>query len=99
PTRIYTLSLHDALPICPGGRARGVARIRHDEHPKCERGPRAARRDLCGGQCDPDLHPEPAVRQCRRWRSRRSLPELLARWLPIRSEEHTSELQSLAYLV
>src|SRR2546425_10253508 len=59
-TEIYTLSLHDALPICPGGAARGSraprARPRRRSSPP---GPRGA----------------------------------------ARSEEHTSELQSLAYLV
>src|SRR2546423_13605064 len=60
-TEIYTLSLHDALPISGGergggrGRGRGVAR------------PRAVRAGRGGGRR--------------------------------RSEEHTSELQSLAYLV
>src|SRR3989339_639095 len=54
-TEIYTLSLHDALPICPG----------HDHD-----GRGCLRRAADGAR----LHPE-------------------------RSEEHTSELQSLAYLV
>src|SRR2546423_2691606 len=54
-TEIYTLSLHDALPICP-------------------------RRGAVG---DKGRHPAGC-----RGRARR-----------LRSEEHTSELQSLAYLV
>src|SRR5262245_64583667 len=56
-TEIYTLSLHDALPIsAPGRRAPSVVRSR----------------------------------RCHRWRS----PALGSR-----SEEHTSELQSLRHLV
>src|SRR2546425_10893828 len=62
-TEIYTLSLHDALPIsCPAGSRRRSARPRA--------GP-ARRRDR--------------TRSCRCGQER--------------SEEHTSELQSLAYLV
>src|SRR5205814_8775060 len=59
-TEIYTLSLHDALPICSWGRGR------------CRPGPAAGR----VGQ--------------RRGRQHRTLS---------RSEEHTSELQSLRHLV
>src|SRR2546425_12127592 len=63
-TEIYTLSLHDALPICARARAGG--------HPATRRPPprRSAR--------DRALRRRPRAR---------------------RSEEHTSELQSLAYLV
>src|SRR2546423_12029980 len=66
-TEIYTLSLHDALPIFL--RARAVS---------------AVRAAVFAHQEDPEEH------------------ELAAAGLPIgqlRSEEHTSELQSLAYLV
>src|SRR2546423_8520499 len=59
-TEIYTLSLHDALPICEQALLAP------------ERG--------AGGGLDSDLHE-------------------LAGYGRIRSEEHTSELQSLAYLV
>src|SRR3712207_7157836 len=66
-TEIYTLSLHDALPICEdhqglGGLARGDQRVEH------------AVDGLVGGQ--------------------QGLQTLL-----VRSEEHTSELQSRQYLV
>src|SRR2546425_13342753 len=75
-TEIYTLSLHDALPICgvglrvlPGA---GEERRPVQAHPE--------------GDSDRDqLQPAP----------RRHAPAALAP----RSEEHTSELQSLAYLV
>src|SRR5205823_12012757 len=63
PTEIYTLSLHDALPIF----VRGLTRVR----------PRTG------------LEETVLIRGARS-RSRRARP---------RSEEHTSELQSLAYLV
>src|SRR5437899_3682032 len=56
-TEIYTLSLHDALPISPSAAPRAEARYR--------RGQRASRRRAAAG----------------------------------RSEEHTSELQSLRHLV
>src|SRR2546425_11620509 len=58
-TEIYTLSLHDALPISIALRE-------------------AWRRDESGGPCDSFRQTDPRQR---------------------RSEEHTSELQSLAYLV
>src|SRR5207248_9648905 len=80
PTYIYTLSLHDALPIClclrpplghphqPGGDDRGLDRgeDRVDPRPRLHRRP--AHRRHPGG-----LRPRPR---------------------PDRSEEHTSELQS-----
>src|SRR2546425_5760830 len=67
-TEIYTLSLHDALPICHGGK--------------------------------PAFRP-PANAQLVDWRNigaDKTRPRPLLRGLR-RSEEHTSELQSLAYLV
>src|SRR2546425_8348366 len=64
-TEIYTLSLHDALPISTRGRGTPTGRVR------C----RTRRRR-------PPVRPPPS------WSSRKH-----------RSEEHTSELQSLAYLV
>src|SRR3712207_8162103 len=82
-TEIYTLSLHDALPICPGGcsgsrrrravRGRGRRRSRRRRPPPARRPPRAPRRT-------------------RTRRGRRALPSG-------RSEEHTAELQSPQYFV
>src|SRR3712207_8907872 len=72
-TEIYTLSLHDALPICQrqsGGSAD-------------DRGSHQALTD-CG-----HLQTHPSQRMQRRGRVQ----------LPLRSEEHTSELQSRQYLV
>src|SRR2546425_3677156 len=68
-TEIYTLSLHDALPISRSPAARSPV--------SCERRRRSA-------------HPK-HHQSCFSRRRRRSPPD--------RSEEHTSELQSLAYLV
>src|SRR2546425_9667418 len=67
-TEIYTLSLHDALPISCTARCMGPATRVHrvsPAHSRCARGP------------------SPTAFTC----------------MASRSEEHTSELQSLAYLV
>src|SRR3712207_7238082 len=83
-TEIYTLSLHDALPICVRrGESRGrgrnnrPGRFRPHHFQGDGAGPRRRR-----GQ--------------RRQREPRALPGVAA---PRRSEEHTSELQSRQYLV
>src|SRR2546425_1798951 len=67
-TEIYTLSLHDALPISRASRATGRV------------GTRAGLRESSGSR-------------------RRRLVAGLVHGRVVRSEEHTSELQSLAYLV
>src|SRR5437879_10604667 len=83
-TKRYTLSLHDALPICPP---------RGDSHriEKDERGPRRlaedARRPGQSLAGDRGLWPEDDRVALRVDRDR------------VRSEEHTSELQSPMYLV
>src|SRR2546425_7324357 len=69
-TEIYTLSLHDALPIF----------VPHVAH-------RARRHDLGDG-----VHGAGGAQ-------RRAPARVVARQRGVRSEEHTSELQSLAYLV
>src|SRR3712207_7519300 len=66
-TEIYTLSLHDALPICDLAGEPDL--VRHDEH-------RAAL-----------------------FRQRLHHAQHLADQFGVRSEEHTSELQSRQYLV
>src|SRR2546425_3764770 len=73
-TEIYTLSLHDALPIC--------ARTRREIHVQAEGKDR-------GKQCARELHADVSPSACPSHAPRHR----------IRSEEHTSELQSLAYLV
>src|SRR2546425_9584597 len=75
-TEIYTLSLHDALPISPSRPGLGTRPGRgHLALRASARRARSRRGGLCAGR-----HRAPATRQHR-------------------SEEHTSELQSLAYLV
>src|SRR3712207_8923447 len=75
-TEIYTLSLHDALPISQ------PQRVRHD----------ADRGKGHGGACDDWVEPpEHRQRDCRGVVAKRPAE--------IRSEEHTSELQSRQYLV
>src|SRR2546423_8945007 len=69
-TEIYTLSLHDALPISPS------------RHPR--------RTEAC---------PPPRARRIRCTRRATGFFLLAAEGMLRRSEEHTSELQSLAYLV
>src|SRR3712207_7959955 len=79
-TEIYTLSLHDALPICfvYAGAVRGV-RL-HRFH---------AERVVLGEVSEP----QPACF------GRRKLNAVEGGALDVRSEEHTSELQSRQYLV
>src|SRR2546425_8957403 len=74
-TEIYTLSLHDALPIC--GRA-GLRKASPGQSPT----------DRCRADC---------FHRARRVAGLRNPDE--ATPASARSEEHTSELQSLAYLV
>src|SRR3989441_2704533 len=81
-TEIYTLSLHDALPIYDGQRALEMELTLHDPGDR------------------PELLPDHALplRVVARDHERRLL-RLAQRHHLGRSEEHTSELQSLAYLV
>src|SRR5205823_14744500 len=71
PTEIYTLSLHDALPISL--RALDVPAMREDRIIALDDVARRLVRRVAGAEGEPGQ--------------------------PRRSEEHTSELQSLAYLV
>src|SRR5437762_10338092 len=83
-TEIYTLSLHDALPICamipPGNSDAVLSDFRRTA-------PRAGER---GEYCLPHRSATPP------WPPRPRTGEARA---PSRSEEHTSELQSPMYLV
>src|SRR5438132_8167067 len=76
-TEIYTLSLHDALPIFPL-----TARQRREDV-----------RRPCRMQCRPDHEPDAGSRAIG-W-----LAGLVAVAAGVRSEEHTSELQSHSDLV
>src|SRR5205823_14915788 len=85
PTQIYTLSLHDALPISDAAnesRARGAAYAR-------EHGGTNSRRLT---ETSERFANRQRQQQGSAWSSR-------AQESTARSEEHTSELQSLAYLV
>src|SRR5205823_14429521 len=90
-TEIYTLSLHDALPIY-------VHRTAVDEHvgedrPRTEEHNRRIEHEQIRETGCHDLEQEAdGARQHQRPDDRRHESDL-------RSEEHTSELQSLAYLV
>src|SRR5205814_10411665 len=89
-TAIYTLSLHDALPICrqraPGGRlARAAQRL----------AAAAARSRRRAGALD-----QGRIHRCARQAVERAGPAGPGSAAGIsRSEEHTSELQSLRHLV
>src|SRR5439155_25837347 len=82
-TKFSTLSLHDALPISPGRRHRGVHPVRSTER-EIHKVPALGREDVAGG-----------LRGDRRMQ--RDLVEQGG--LHQRSEEHTSELQSRGHLV
>src|SRR5205823_13000635 len=96
PPSIHTLSLHDALPISPRSSETGSRSQRH-----CPRQPsvgpdqisclpsRVAPAIVKEAPCEPDV-----IRNSARLHG---LPRPGRR--RARSEEHTSELQSLAYLV
>src|SRR5205823_12972800 len=81
PTPLYTLSLHDALPISPVDDRAAVAAV---GRPGAEGEAPAGDRRLGAGRAGPH-----------RGGARRAAPAAAR----LRSEEHTSELQSLAYLV
>src|SRR5207249_7440641 len=93
PTDIYTLSLHDALPICRGEGCRGKTRpaFRHSLHRGEDAGNlRAFRRCRAGA----GSWKNPGAGRGRRKTTRRETKSILDR-----SEEHTSELQSRFDLV
>src|SRR5205823_13953614 len=82
---VYTLSLHDALPICGWQRpAHGRFQLRS--------GP-------AGWRTDRRSAPHGARRSGHIAAAQRQHQHRRARARGLRSEEHTSELQSLAYLV
>src|SRR5205823_7996929 len=78
------LSLHDALPICAAS--------------QCVPAPDAGRA-RSAGQLAAGIHGAAGNRRVEHQLSRNARRELRAPLSSIRSEEHTSELQSLAYLV
>src|SRR5699024_12475804 len=83
PTHLYSLSLHDALPICPALRPSSRSHpVRQHLH-----------RQGCG--CHECAGPDQATGRTPHSLVRRDLQPAL----PLRSEEHTSELQSRFDLV
>src|SRR3712207_8533113 len=83
-TEIYTLSLHDALPISAEEVARAARPEAHEEHENHrEASGVAGQKRVTKHQ--PDAH-------CRVQEASRGIS-------PARSEEHTSELQSRQYIV
>src|SRR5205823_10785320 len=92
PTATSTLSLHDALPICaarrPGPHAGVLRAVGGKEHPR--RHHARERKIPFVSPHDPESFSGGRVEQGSRAEARRRTS---------RSEEHTSELQSLAYLV
>src|SRR3712207_9183555 len=84
-TEIYTLSLHDALPIWPGPRLPRPERCRQVHHHADGARPGPPHRRLRDRQ-------RPLLRRLARAAARGRCPAG-------RSEEHTSELQSRQYLV
>src|SRR5690606_41283897 len=86
-TVLYTLSLHDALPISFPPRRPGACRPERAQHPARRRWPGLADR----------LRPRPSARTGRRLAA--GQPGTAAAFAGQRSEEHTSELQSRENLV
>src|SRR3712207_6947621 len=83
-TEIYTLSLHDALPISDGGFVTAYAQTTLNPDGN------SATHTLYGARFGPDGTPDPAGSVAL---------ETVQGPLYQRSEEHTSELQSRQYLV
>src|SRR2546425_7875320 len=93
-TEIYTLSLHDALPISAHIKRHGGVRGRRGAR-EGDRGHDPAVADdlqVIHRDARPQAHPRGKA-------GASGQPDLVADVVAGRSEEHTSELQSLAYLV
>src|SRR5439155_26952840 len=92
-TRIYPLSLHDALPICPGSR---IAQCK----PPSTRLPVPCAIELVPiiPRSWPVAAKMAAIAEAG-VNATDCMPEATAPCVPARSEEHTSELQSRGHLV
>src|SRR5205823_11578238 len=94
PTEIYTLSLHDALPIwaVDENHAIGAAQARHELHHGVRAQQLGRVAEVCAGTDE--------LESCVAGGLSDALERgTLGQDVGERSEEHTSELQSLAYLV
>src|SRR5205823_14115820 len=90
PTEPYTLSLHDALPISDASALPGLVLAQ----------PRDQLGEVAGPVADVELVDQDVVPAVAASTGRaRQAEDVGAACHPGRSEEHTSELQSLAYLV
>src|SRR5207253_11316005 len=87
PPPLYTLSLHDALPICEPCCDLGIA-----DHARRQR-------HLERQQVATHAGVEHVARIGQHLDRRRGVFEIIRREPPARSEEHTSELQSRGHLV
>src|SRR5207253_10109855 len=97
PTRPYTLSLHDALPICG---ADILSLAEHFLARACADHGVAPKTLTAGARAALLAHPWPGnVREVGNLMERVALLSLDAEVTPERSEEHTSELQSRGHLV
>src|SRR5262249_58182350 len=85
PTDIYTLSLHDALPISPANAPRGSTA-------------RTVSAAIRSPTCSSSASAQASTRRSSR-ASTSGSPSTRRRYARRRSEEHTSELQSLTNLV
>src|SRR5207253_9699344 len=98
PAMISTLSLHDALPISPNpGSERIIGRITNllKENPLLSRDQAGVLASVSTGGLGLDF----SRRFTRGWAQCSVICTLAARGLDMRSEEHTSELQSRGHLV
>src|SRR5205823_7994920 len=89
PPEASTLSLHDALPI-----SRRAAAVPRQRRPAA-----AAQAGIAGARAGGESRLRHRVRPDALSRRRRRRDRLHVEAAAARSEEHTSELQSLAYLV
>src|SRR5205814_9828944 len=90
PTQIYTLSLHDALPI-----SHSSDMFRRKSRPVCINVTKSSR-SRSGGMLVQPSHTFPKKSWLRPWHSQTPARQTAEE---MRSEEHTSELQSLRHLV
>src|SRR5205823_12601652 len=98
PPVLYTLSLHDALPIWPSQRIvnwlRSLPQLPRSDGQNCPRQPAGREESIGAVACR--LLAASGAKVVVQGRDGTAINEVVD---TIRSEEHTSELQSLAYLV